>query len=113
MASENKVWWLHGMVNERFDECHPNVVCTDRFFILVDTTYNDACELASSWGLEPPDEAPSGVYVAESGNEVYVADGKLEEGVEVVASFLGWKGVDAFGDALSAEEYMWDSNLVF
>ena len=107
----SNIYFLAGQANSEFEADDPDIISTDRDGIMVECSLADASELARSWGVKSPVLAKDGVHYSESGDVVYIANGKRVNEIETVAISLGWPGFDESG--LDARDYLDIINRVF
>jgi len=105
------IYFLVGQANSSFEADDAAVIGSDIEGVLVECTLCEASELARKWGLNAPMLAKDGVYVSESGDEIFVANGEQVKKIETVAEALDWPGLYECG--LDAEDYLNTINRVF
>jgi len=75
------------------DYDNPMIIGTAAEWVLVEADLETASELSAEWkSFHPPMYASDGVWVTESGDEIYLAHGEEVESLQEVAKWLDFKG---------------------
>lgn len=105
------VYFLRGNANDNFEGDESEVLGCDQEGILVECNLDRASELAREWELSQPMLAKDGVHYSESGDVVYIANGKQVDNIETVAEVLDYPGFEQCG--LDEEDYLHSINRIF
>ena len=83
------IYLLNNATSVDYDNEHIVGAAQD-FGVLVECSFEEASKLAREWGAEKPRLAKDGVWISESGDEIFIANGEIVDDIAIVSDVLGY-----------------------
>ena len=106
----SNIYFLANQSNSKFEGDHSAVIGNDIEGVMVECGLEKASQLAREWGLRHPMLAKDGIHYSESGDVVYIANGKQVKSDKDVAKALGW---DMETSGLDAKDYLHSIDRIY